>query len=315
MTTANVVKGHLLALPEVAGWPEMAAIFDKAQGDTQPDWELPWLACQAVGGEWEVATVGVAAIACMQVSIILVDDILDEDPRGEYRRLGVGPASNLALAYQAAAFALLDQATLSKSQRASAASCLARIALATAVGQNLDVQNLTGEENYWRIIAAKSTPFYGAALELGALLGGADSYTVAQLYRLGVLIGEMIQIGDDLTDALQTPANPDWRQGRNNLLILYALTADYPERGEFTSLLPLVDQPEHLERAQSILVSCGAVSYGVYQLLQRYQVARGLLEETRLVKPEPLIEMLTRYGESLASYLNVSGANVERELR
>ncbi|MEW5986456.1 MAG: polyprenyl synthetase family protein, partial [Chloroflexota bacterium] len=191
---------------------------------------------------------------------------------------------------------------------------LARMALATAAGQQMDVQNLPGEENYWRIVAAKSTPFYGAALELGALLGSADPQVVSQLYRLGVMIGEMIQLEDDLTDALQTPANPDWGQGRNNLLILYALTADYPERSEFVTLLPHVDDPRCLARAQVILVSCGAVSYGVYHLIQRYQAARRLLEETRLTNPEPLSEMLTRYGESLASYLKVSGSNVEPEL-
>ena len=102
---------------------------------------------------------------------------------------------------------------------------LAQAALGTAFGQDLDVQNLRGEANYWRVVGAKSTPFYGAALQLGAVLGGASLDTGKALYDFGVSLGEMIQVFDDLMDAFQSPANPDWSEGRNNLAILYATTA------------------------------------------------------------------------------------------
>ena len=105
------------------------------------------------------------------------------------------------------------------------------------------MQNLEGEENYWRVVRAKSTPFYGAALQIGALLGGASPAVATGLRDLGVLIGEIIQIHDDLLDAFQTPANPDWEQGRNNLPVLYARTADHPDRVRFVGLLPHIADP------------------------------------------------------------------------
>ena len=65
-------------------------------------WKLPVIACQAAGESPEKAIPASAALACAQLSIILVDDMLDDDPRGEYRRIGYGNASNFANAFQAA---------------------------------------------------------------------------------------------------------------------------------------------------------------------------------------------------------------------
>ena len=64
-----------------------------------------------MGADDAIALPAVAAIACLQISIILVDDILDDDPRGAYHRLGAGRAANLGLAFQAAALKLLAAAT------------------------------------------------------------------------------------------------------------------------------------------------------------------------------------------------------------
>ena len=91
---------------------------------------------------------------------------------------------------------------------------LAHLALATALGQHLDVQHLEGEANYWKVVRAKSTPFYGAALHVGALLGNATPEVAEGMRDLGVLLGEIIQIHDDLLDAFHTPANPDWTGGQ-----------------------------------------------------------------------------------------------------
>jgi octaprenyl-diphosphate synthase len=249
--------------------------------------------------------VGAAAIACLQISIMLVDDILDDDPRGEHLRQGVGPTANLAQAFQAAAFRLLDNPNLPAEAQANGAAALARASLATAFGQQLDVQNLTGEENYWRLVAAKSTPFYGLAYQLGALLGGAPAAVADALYRLGLLIGEIIQVEDDLGDALEIPANPDWSHGRNNLLLLYAATAEHEEQAHFQELLATIEQPGALDEAQAILQRSGAISFAAYQLLARYRQARALLAELELARPEPLTSILDEYGQTLVEWLGL----------
>jgi len=212
------IKALVLGLPAVAAWLEMVTIFDGAADRPRPDWDLPGLACRAVGGDISLVVPAAAAIACMQVSIILVDDMLDHDPRGEHLRSGTGPTANLALAYQALAFRLVERMEVREEVRTAISASLAWLALNTALGQHWDAQNLKGEENYWKVVRAKSTPFYGAALHIEALLGGASPEVADRLKDLGIIFGEIIQLHDDLLDAFQVPANPDWIQGRNNLL-------------------------------------------------------------------------------------------------
>ncbi len=272
------------------------------------------MACQAVGGDEAAAIPGAAALACLQISIILVDDMLDDDPRGAHLRLGPGPAANLALALQAAAFRLVEQAPVSVERRAAVVASLAGMALTTALGQQWDAQNLAGEENYWKVVRAKSTPFYAAALHVGALLGGAEAGVAGGLRDFGALIGEVIQIQDDLLDAFQTPANPDWKQGRNNLLLLYALTAQHPARPRFLELLSRIDDPSALQEAQQVLIGCGAVSYAAYQLIQRYHAARQRLDALPLANPTPMQVLLDRQTQPLASLLKTIGVDVPEEL-
>ncbi len=164
--TNDDITGLLLAIPEISAWPQMATILTRTAGKVRMDWLLPVFGCQAVGGAEPDALPGVAAMACSQISIILADDLLDEDPRGEHHRIGVGQAANLALAFQAAAFRVIDQAPISAAQRAAVQGRLAFLALKTAYGQWLDVQNLSGEDDYWKVVEAKSTPFYGVALQV-----------------------------------------------------------------------------------------------------------------------------------------------------
>lgn len=291
MTNDDIV-GLLLAIPEIAAWPSMATILTRRSDNVRMDWLLPVFGCQAVGGAERDALPGVAAMACSQISIILVDDLLDEDPRGEHHRIGVGQAANLALAFQAAASRVIDQAPIPAGPRAAVQGSLAFLASKTAYGQWLDVQNLSGEDNYWKVVEAKSTPFYGVALQVGALLGGASAEAAAEIYAIGALLGELVQLFDDLEDALQVPATPDWTQGRNNLLILYARSAPHEQRDRFINLLPHIAQADALQQAQQILIDSGAVSYAIYQVVLRYQAAQQRLADLRakslLPNPDPI---------------------------
>jgi geranylgeranyl diphosphate synthase, type I len=311
---ADQIKAIIFALPEFSAWPEMAAVFARTNGSLSREWELPWLACQAVGGTVEAALPGAAALACIQLSIVLVDDMLDDDPRGDYHHLGYGPTANLALAYQAAAFALVKSAPVDGEGRAGLAGWLAHIGLGTALGQYHDAHNAGDEAAYWQVVRGKSGPFYGAALAMGALLGGASQDVIERLNDLGILLGETSQIFDDLSDALRSPARPDWQHGRNNLLILYALTANYADRARFEACLPQVEDPAILREAQQILLSCGAVSYCALQAARRYRAAQQLLASLPLINPEPLAEGLRRQCRPLEALFEAAGAALPAEL-
>ncbi len=230
----NPFRAIIQSIPEIQVWPELSQLLDRMDKNKNPDWEIPLKVCEALDGNPENVMPGAAALACLQLSIILVDDMLDNDPRGLHTHLGHGVAANFALALQSAAFRLVDESPVSDAQRTALTRCLSQMALATAQGQHLDIQNLTGEENYWRVVQAKSTPFYGACYQVGAILGNGNEDVIAGFYEFGKLTGEIIQLDDDLADAFQKPANADWREGRNNLLILYASAADHPDREQLS---------------------------------------------------------------------------------
>lgn len=307
------ISSFVASLPEVGEWPELASTFEKVGDTPRPDWELPIIACNAAGGTREFALPLAAAVACLQLSIILVDDILDDDPRGAHVRYGTGPIANMALAYAGLVSRLIEVADYGEDQKLAIMTEFARASLQTAVGQHLDVQNLGGQSNYWKVVAAKSTPFYGGALKVGAIAGGADSELASQFYDLGLLFGEIIQIEDDLTDALAVPANADWRQGRNNLLLLYAQTTNHLDRDRFLELLPQIDDPVVLREAQQILISSGAVAYCVYLLISRYQSAHRILSVMKLPNPSPLAALLDNYADSLLNMVRSAGVELPEE--
>jgi hypothetical protein len=139
------LRALVVDLPEVQGWPELREFYEYGLSLPRGDWEWPLLACRAVGGDIERTAPVAAALTCMQLSITLVDDMLDHDPRGLHLRIGEGRTANIAFGLQAAAYHLVHCAALDVPVREAVASCLARMALGTAYGQHLDVQNLEGE--------------------------------------------------------------------------------------------------------------------------------------------------------------------------
>jgi len=277
---------YLLPFPIFSSWQEMRTILQRIASTQPRDWRLPLIACQALEEPAEKAIPASAALACAQISIILVDDMLDDDPRGEYRRIGSGRASNLALAFQSAGLEALSRSTASSSVRLEALNSLNKMMLTTAHGQELDIQNPADEISYWHIVENKSAPFFGCAIQLGALLAEARADVTKNLEQIGQLYGEMIQIHDDLNDTMAVPANPDWLQKRNALPILFALTVEHPDRARFIELHEDISIGNALQEAQEILIRCGAVSYCVDQLIRRHQMAQEILNNTPLANKD-----------------------------
>jgi hypothetical protein len=67
--------------------------------------------------------------------------------------------------------------------------------------------------------------------------------------------------------------------GRGSCRSGRAIQAD---RARFLELRTALPDPNALAEAQTILVRCGAINYGVYPLLSRYQMARAALERLAL---------------------------------
>jgi geranylgeranyl pyrophosphate synthase len=298
------LKGLIDRLPEVDSWPEMRDLIDRAQHrEGISPWEYPVAACLASGGSEEKALPGAAAIFCALVAIHLIDDMLDNDPKGDYHRLGVGRVANIASAFQAVAHQIIEG---SGTQRAVAMQKqLSRAFLATARGQDLDTVEAVNEEDYWRAVEAKTPPLFAAAFALGGLLADASDQEIAGFERLGRSLGCFIQVSDDLSDVLSTPAGADWNRPRNNLALLYALTANHPEREEFARLAADPGRPGALAAAQKILFKSGAVSYCALQMSHFAVELRSEVKRLGVASRTPLDRLIDRVVRPLDHLFSV----------
>jgi geranylgeranyl pyrophosphate synthase len=276
-------------LIELKTWPEFWQIWTESTERSKPDWLLPVAAAEACGAKeecFEQLISIVAAVGCAQISIILVDDVLDEDPRGAHQNWGVGMAANLAMAFQAAALQLVNDNL--------GVWVLGKMLLDTAIGQALDMRGITDEAGYWQLVQAKSTPFYGAALALGGVVAEMPQGVISNLYRLGRLLGEIVQVRDDLIDAMADPASPDWERPLCNLLLLYGQQGQYG--GEFMELLIRVrdNREGALTEAQIHLVEVGAVAYCEEVIRVKLMEALEFLKGIELEDKRPLVALLER---------------------
>lgn len=317
MIDIHEIGSYFLRQPSVADWPALQVVWQH-YAKNPSSWRLPELACQAVGGDLGPVVPLMTAVACCHISIVLVDDILDDDPKGVYRQLGTGEAANLALAFQAVAYQIVQAAAgemgWETAVQQQMLAELAHLNLKTAQGQHLDVQEALSEDHYWTTVEAKSTPYYGAGFFLGALAGGAENGLAAQLRHFGQLIGKIIQVSDDLADVYQTPACPDWQRGGGNLAILYARLAEHPDQDRFETLLNQIDEPSALEEAQQILLRSGAASYCIYHLLQLSSEARQILDSCALANPAILQQFLAERVRHLFELLEENKMPLPEEL-
>jgi len=307
--TFEAIKSLVRELDEISAWPETVELIERVgHREGFSVWDHPFASCQAVGGTAAMALPGAAAVFCSLLSIHLVDDILDEEPEGVFRRLGAGQTANIALAFQAAGHRLLGDPSLAPDVSAAAQRILARMALGTAYGQGLDIREAQSEAEYWRIVEAKTPPLFGAAFEIGALLGGASTQVIVRLERIGRILGRFIQVSDDLSDALQTPAKVDWNKPRNNIAILYTLTAHHPARERFRELVARAGDPQALSEAHQILLKSGAASYCAFKMIEFSQQAQEILDNTALPNPGPVSEVLRLNLRPLHRLLETAGA-------
>lgn len=163
------------------------------------------------------------------------------------------------------------------------------------------------------MVRTKSSPFYASALQVGALYGGASFDIAGKIKKLGAIYGEIVQIHDDLGDTMASPANPDWIQGRYPLPLLYAHVVDHPDRERIINLRKEIDNLEALEEAQAILIQCGAISYCLDQLMQRYLSAEKMLASMKLTNGTVLDKLLDEVVFPVREFAKTIGVDLPVE--
>lgn len=305
MNIFEEVSIYVEGLSVFGDWPEMADLYRRKAKLKPHGWDLSAVACGAVGGTMRQAVPAVAAVGCLQMSILLVDDILDEDPHGAYQQMGEGRAANLATALHAAGMEILLECDAPPQTRSAMAVSASRMMSRTAYGQELDVHNPDTEEAYWEMVKGKSSPYHQSVLEIGALIGGASPEVVAAIAHFGDVYGEIVQIHDDFKDTMAVPAGPDWILGRLPLPVLFAHVVDHPEKDQFIDLRQEIQAgagEDILRQAQQILIRSGAISYTLEQMLVRYMNVESIFAEINLENPKifnSLLEDIIKPAQAL----------------
>jgi len=288
--------------------PEMRAYWQQATERSRPDWELVETVASAIDPEYRrnnIAQEVMAAIGCCQVAIILVDDILDDDPKGAYRTIGAGKAANLAMAFQSLAMELICKLDLPAERVMPLQSALAQLCLRTAVGQHLDVSEAVWTSDaYWQVVRDKSGPFYAGVMGMGALMLGRPEYLVT-FRTIGGLVGEMIQIRDDLMDIMAEPAAPDWAHGGNLLLIYARENEDAAMVADFEKAVTdvLANEAGALERAQQFLLDDGGADYCLCLLREKATAAMDIMKSLAVENHQPIQGVLDKLVNQIEKVL------------
>jgi octaprenyl-diphosphate synthase len=141
------------------------------------------------------------------------------------------------------------------------------------------------EEDYYRLIAAKTASLMSAACEMGALVG-ATAFR-EPLARYGHNLGMAFQIADDLLDYTGTeavtgkPTGHDLRERKVTLPLVGALEHATPsEEREIRALFSLADSlDDDIERVVEIVAERGGLTYARERAARYAELAHAALEE------------------------------------
>lgn len=309
------LRKTILALPEIRDWSPLEAILERARPTSElPLWKYPCVVARSVGSD-EYAPDAAAALLCLTAGVQLVDDLLDGDRDGLSAGLDAGRAANLALALHSAAHEVIRVSSMPKSRRRVCLKWVSSAGLGTARGQDLDVSAEGNDEaTYWRVVKAKSQPLVRAGCALGGVVAGSHASTVKELAALGELLGTLIQVQDDVTDALAEPYRQDWKRPSRNLAILFAMTADHDDRDRFLDLLGTIEQPHVLREAQLVLTRSGAVAYCLYQVVQIFRQITVLARDIPLSDSQLLLDFLRHHVAAVEVMLRAAGLDAPEDL-
>lgn len=159
-------------------------------------------------------------------------------------------------------------------------------------GQQYDMdfeqQNDVSEAAYIEMIRLKTSVLLGCALELGAIIGGANDLAAQQIYRFGEQLGLAFQIQDDLLDLYGTEAQVGKQIGgdvlanKKTLLSIAARTLASPDQKlELSHIAAIKNDAEKIARTQKIYLELGAKSYCESKMNAFHNEALTALDEIK----------------------------------
>lgn len=223
-------------------------------------------ACEAFGTSVSAALPAAAAIEIFHNFTLLHDDVIDNAPlrRGlpsVWKKWGVNQAIlsgdiMLVMAYKQ----LEDYST-------EAVACFNKVAREVHEGQQMDIlfekRDSVSMYEYTRMIELKTGVLIGAALRIGAVIGGASAPDQESLYQFGRLLGISFQLEDDYLDTFGTESEFGKRIGgdilENKMTFLRTFCLSGPEADSLRAWDKFSGPDrEKIEAVKDIFIHCGA---------------------------------------------------------
>ena len=191
--------------------------------------------------DYSVAMPCAAAVEVFHNFTLLHDDIMDNAPlrRGRptvWNRWGENVAILSGDAMIISSYSLLAKAPSALLQRIM--GCFNRVAMQVCEGQQYDMDFESRDkvelDEYIKMIALKTSVLFEGAVEIGAILGGANAQNINLLKEFALEFGLAFQLQDDLLDSygdsrLGKSVGGDILEGKKTYLMISALSAATPE--------------------------------------------------------------------------------------
>ncbi len=238
------------------------------------------LACEAVGGDKDLARSAAAAVEHFHTAALIHDDIEDSSltRRGEpclHIREGEGLAINAGdLALSLVTGAVVHDPALDDATKLKVLAELVDMTTRTIEGQALDIGwarddrfDLTVDD--YLLMASHKTAFYSGAvpLAIGAIIGGGTAEQIEVMRGFGMAAGLAFQVQDDVLNLVGTreSTKKDFRsditEGKRTLVAVHALQHS-AQRDRLLEILSARETDAAvLAEAVAIMEAAGSIEY------------------------------------------------------
>lgn len=245
---------------------------------------LALMGCDLFGGKIDDALSSAMGIEVFHNFTLVHDDIMDVAPlrRGkatvhEKWNTNIGILSGDAMLVRA--YQLIAQAPAA--QMPQILDIFSKTALEVCEGQQYDMdfesRNDVKIEEYLEMIRLKTAVLLGAALKIGALVGGASEEDAQHLYQFGEHLGIAFQLQDDILDVYADQTKFGKQVGGDiiaNKKTYLLITAMQRAKGETASKLAKLVSPNSLVPAEKVIAM-----KGVYFDLKVREAAEEAMQE------------------------------------
>jgi geranylgeranyl diphosphate synthase type I len=238
------------------------------------------LACQAVGGDAELARSAGAAIEHFHTAALIHDDIADAAllRRGEpcmHLTQGEGLAINAGdLALSQVTGLIVEDKHLDDRTKLRVLDELVKMTTRTIEGQALDIgwardgRFDIGIDDYL-LMATHKTAYYSGAtpLAVGAIVGGGSETEIEALRSFGMAAGLAFQIQDDILnligrkEAVRKDFRSDIVEGKRTLIVVHAIQHSARADELITILSSHTTQPDALATAVGIMQDADSFTF------------------------------------------------------